>query len=149
MAAFKGQAHYTVDAKGRVAIPTKMRYVLQPEAQNTFTLTRGFEQCIFLYPLNIWQVMEDEIGKLSNYNRDARAFKRRIMMWAEEVTLDAQGRLKIPRTLIKHAEITTGKQALILGAHDHIEIWNPDVFQYYLDAEDADYETLAARVMST
>ena len=75
---FKGQAEYSVDAKGRVAIPAKMRNALNPDAKNTFTITRGFETCIFLYPLDRWKTMEDEIGGLSTYNREARAFTRRI-----------------------------------------------------------------------
>jgi MraZ protein len=66
-------------------------------------------------------------------------------MWAEEVTLDAQGRIGIPRTLADFAGIT--ERALIIGALDHIEIWNPDAFRSYLDAQETDYETLAERVM--
>ena len=143
--AFKGQAEYSVDTKGRVAIPAKMRSAMNPEAKSTFTVTRGFEKCIFLYPLNRWVEMEDEIGGLSTYDREARAFTRRIMMWAEEVTLDSQGRLTLPKSLIDFAGIDG--RALILGAYDRIEIWNPDTFEAYLNEETADYETLAERVL--
>ena len=62
MAGFKGQASYSIDAKGRVAIPAKMRNAMNPEAKGTFTVTRGFEKCIFLYPLDRWTEMEQEIG---------------------------------------------------------------------------------------
>ena len=118
---------------------------MRPEALSTFTALRGFERCISLYPQDQWQAIEDDIAALSTYSRDARAFTRRVMMWAEEVKLDAQGRVKLPKSLIQYARIR-GK-VLIIGAYDRIEIWNPQIFESYLDGEEADYETLAARVM--
>lgn len=143
---FKGQAEYSVDSKGRVAIPAKMRKAMSPEAQDTFTITRGFEDCIFLYPLDRWSSIEEEIEDLNMYDREARDFIRIIMMWADEVSLDGQGRISIPNPLLEFAELDGS--ALILGAFDHIEIWNPDQFDEYLNEQPADYETLAERVMS-
>jgi len=142
---FKGQAEYSVDSKGRVAIPAKMRSVLNPEAKNTFTITRGFEDCIFLYPLDQWTRIESEISGLNMFNSDARGFVRVIMMWADEASLDGQGRITIPRPLIEFADV--GDKALIIGAFDHIEIWDPDRFSDYLNKQPDDYETLAERVM--
>jgi MraZ protein len=144
--AFKGQAAYSVDSKARVAIPAKMRGEVRPEAKGGFTVTRGFERCIVLYPLDRWAEIEEEIGALNMYNREVRDFVRRIMMWADEVTLDKQGRIRIPQPLIDFAGL--GDRALILGAFDHIEIWDPDTFRSYLDDQPTDYETLAERVMS-
>ena len=143
--AFKGQATYSVDSKGRVAIPAKMRKALNPEANSTFTVTRGFEECIFLYPLDTWKDMEADIAELNMYQSDTRAFVRRIMMWADEVSLDSQGRISIPNPLIEYGEI--GDKALILGAFDHIEIWNPELFAAYENDQAEDYETLAESVM--
>lgn len=142
---FKGQAEYSVDSKGRVAIPAKMRSVLSPEADGTFTITRGFEQCIFLYPMDRWSSIEDEIAELNMYNREARDFVRIIMMWADEVSLDGQGRITIPKPLAAFADLDD--KALILGAFDHIEIWDPAAFDGYLNEQPDDYETLAERVM--
>lgn len=146
MPSFKGQAEYSVDSKGRVAIPAKMRANLRPEADGTFVLTRGFEQCIFLYPLDEWRRKEHEIAELNMYRSESRAFVRIIMMWAEEVSLDSQGRLSLPRPLIEFAGLDG--RALILGSMDHIEIWSPDRFTQYLDDElDMDYEALTEKVM--
>jgi len=145
MASFKGQASYSVDGKGRVAIPAKMRAVLAPEAKGTFTMTRGFERCIFLYPLDEWERMESEIAGLNMYSRQSRDFVRSFLRWADEVTLDAQGRVPLTRQLMEYAGI--GDKALIIGALDRIEIWNPDAFDKYMDEQSADYETLAERVM--
>jgi MraZ protein len=143
---FKGQAEYSVDSKGRVSIPAKMRGVLNPEAQNTFTITRGFEECIFLYPLDQWAEIEEAIGALNMFNPDARTFVRAIMMWADEATLDGQGRVTISRPLLDFADVDG--RALIIGAFDHIEIWDPDRFDEYMDQQPDDYETLAERVMN-
>ena len=146
MAGFKGQAEYSVDSKGRVAIPAKMRSALNPEAKNTFTMTRGFEKCVFLYPQDRWTEMEDEFATLSPFNREARAFVRNIVRWAEEVMLDKQGRVSLSKPLMEFAELS--ERALIIGALDHIEIWDPDAFDNYLNDQSEDYETLAERVMT-
>ncbi len=136
---------YSVDAKGRAAIPAKMRTVLRPEAEQTFTVTRGLEQCIFAYPLDKWRDMEEEIAKLSAYDREARTFVRLTMMWAEEVKLDNQGRIGLPKVLVEYAGIQD--KVLILGVYDRVEIWNPQTYEDYQSREAQDYETLAARVM--
>jgi MraZ protein len=145
MAFFKGQAEYSVDSKGRVAIPAKMRNALSPEAEGTFTITRGFEDCIFLYPKDRWSQMEEEIAGLNMYNRETRDFVRIIMRWAEDVSLDGQGRISVPKPLVEFAELSD--RALIIGAFDHIEIWHPPTFDGYLNEKPGNYETLAERVM--
>lgn len=147
MPGFKGQVTYSVDGKGRVAIPARMRACMSPEAGNTLVTTRGFEQCIFAYPLDEWQKIEKQISELNPYNRQHRAFTRRFMRWAEEVVLDAKGRVALQPPLLEYAGIE--KTSLILGSQRYIEIWNPDRFSEYLDAETIDYETLAAEVMGS
>jgi MraZ protein len=144
--AFKGQAEYSVDSKGRVAIPAKMRKSMSPQADETFTITRGFEDCIFLYPKDEWAEIEEEIDDLNMYDREVRNFVRIIMRWANEVSLDGQGRISIPNPLLNFAELDGS--ALIIGAFDHIEIWNPEEFDGYLNEQPEDYETLAESVMS-
>jgi MraZ protein len=143
--AFKGQAEYSVDSKGRVAIPAQMRKAMSPEANETFTITRGFEDCIFLYPMDRWSTIEEEIEDLNMYDREVRTFVRLIMRWANEVSLDGQGRISIPNPLLDLADLDDS--ALIIGAYDHIEIWKPEQFDGYLNEQTDDYETLAESVM--
>ena len=142
---FKGQANNSVDEKGRLAIPAKMRNAMNPEAKGTFTITRGFEKCVFLYPQDRWEEIESDIRGLNFYSKESRMFVRTIMRWADEVTLDKQGRIGIPKTLTALAGISN--RALVIGSLDHIEIWDPEAFDSYLNEEAADYETLAERVM--
>jgi MraZ protein len=143
MASFKGQAEYSVDSKGRVAIPARMRSALNPEANNSFTITRGFEQCILLFPLDEWAKREAEIARLNTYRSEARSFVRTIMRWADEVTLDGQGRIVVPKSLIAFAGLEDA--VLIIGVLDRIEIWNPNVFAAQAEQE-ADYSDVAERI---
>src|SRR5690606_31982230 len=106
MAGFKGQAEYSVDSKGRVAIPARMRNALRPEARNTFTITRGIDQCIYLYAQDDWEEMELRFSKLNSFRSEERDFLRLTMMWADEVTFDGQGRIGIPKSLMEHAGVT-------------------------------------------
>lgn len=145
VAGFKGQYENAIDEKGRVAIPAKMRRALKPEANETFTATRGFEQCVFLYPLDRWETMEEAFLELNPYQRETRDFVRTITRWAEDVALDRQGRIVIPRRLMEFAGLDGS--AVIIGSLDRIEIWDPKVFENHLDETPGDYETIAERVM--
>jgi len=147
MARFKGQAEYSVDAKGRTAIPAKMRAALSPDAQGTFTLTKGFERCIYAYPMDQWKLKEDEYSSLNTNDREARHLVRMILMWAEEVSLDGQGRISLPKSLSEYAGI--GDKALIIGNMDRIELWNPEAFSTYLQENSEDQESLVQKVMGS
>ena len=97
MAFFKGQELFSIDNKGRVNVPSKMRKSIAPEALDTFVVTRGFEKCIFAYPLDEWKAYEDRYQKLSQYDEKSRFFLRKMLMWSEEVKLDQQQRISIPK----------------------------------------------------
>lgn len=142
---FKGQETYPVDAKGRVNIPAKMRRVLAPEAQDTFVLTRGTDRCIVAYPLNEWRRYEERFAQLNQYDEKQRFFLRMILSWCEEVELDPQQRIAIPRRLLEFAGIE-GK-VTIVGMMDHLELWNPDEFVRYLESFGDSYEQVASAVM--
>jgi len=146
VAGFKGQYENAIDDKGRVAIPAKMRRALNPEANETFTATRGFERCVFLYPLDRWEGMEEEFMQLNPYQREARDFVRTITRWAEDVSLDKQGRIVLPKRLMDFAGLTS--EAVIIGSLDRIEVWDPAAFEDYLNEVPSEYEAIAERVMT-
>lgn len=128
-------------------VPAKMRRALSPDAKETFVATRGLEQCVFLYPLDRWEEIETEIGQLNMFDREARGFVRIINMWADEVTMDGQGRIALPKALIDFAGLQPGGRAQVIGAFDRIEVWDPDAFAAHLNQQTESYETLAERVM--
>lgn len=151
MAGFKGQAENSIDDKGRVALPVKMRRVLSPEAKESFVATRGLDRCVYLYPADRWEEVEAMMGRLNSFQAEARTFIRSVVRWAEDTTLDAQGRINLSNKLLDFADLSTGSgsKALFIGAIDHIEIWDPDVFDAYLNEQPETYEAVAERVMGS
>lgn len=145
MAFFKGQEIFAIDAKGRVMIPAKMRRAISPEANDTFTVTRGQDKCVVAYPLDEWKRYEEKFEDLNQYDPQNRYFLRMILMWSDEVSIDGQQRLSIPKKLIDFAEID--KKVLIVGVGDHIEFWQPEEYEKYIAAHDETYEEIAAKVM--
>lgn len=148
MAGFKGQAEYSVDGKGRVPVPAKMRRSLNPDTRDTFVATRGLEPCVYLYPADEWETIEGQMKTLNMFEPEARHFVRTINMWADDVTLDAQGRAALPKALLEFAGIQPGSKALIIGSFDHIEIWDPAQFETYLNSQTTSYDALAQAVMA-
>lgn len=146
MPGFKGEYEHSVDNKGRVSFPAKLRKSLNPQAQERFTILRGLDRCLFLYPEDEWQKIEDRLSRVNSFSREGRTLKRHFLRYAEDVTLDNQNRIPLPSTLTDWAGID-GK-ATFIGTGDCIEIWAPA----RLEAEDEDldfesYQELFERVM--
>lgn len=144
MSSFKGSFNYTVDSKGRINIPAKMRKNLSPDANESFVITRGFENCIFVYPNDEWAKREAELAKLQQTNRDDRLFTRLLLQYATDVELDGQHRIVLTKELMEYAKISG--DVLILGVFDRIEVWNPEEYTKYLEAQSKDYVTVAENV---
>ncbi len=147
MSFFKGREIYSVDSKGRVNIPAKMRKSMAPEANDTFVITRGPDDdpCIYAYPLDEWKKFEENLKQLNQFNELERFFLRTLLYWADEVTLDKQFRIMLPKSLIDFTKIE--KETLILGAMDHLELWDPKIFESYLSKKTQSYATIAESVM--
>jgi MraZ protein len=145
MSSFKGRYAYSVDNKGRINIPAKLRKSLSPEANDTFVITRGFEQCLFVYPLDEWNKLEQSIRGLSPSNPQHRFFVRTLLQWATESQLDGQARIIIPQDLLKFAGIEN--EVLIVGVLERIEAWNPKVYEEYLSTQPTSYESVAEAVL--
>jgi MraZ protein len=145
VSSFKGSYGYSVDSKGRINIPARLRKYVSTEANDTFVITRGYDQCLYVYPLDEWTRLELEIRQLSSTNPKHRFFKRRLLEWATESQLDGQFRIMIPRDLLQFAGIEN--DVLIIGVLDHIEVWNPRIYEAYLKTQDESYETVAQTVL--
>jgi MraZ protein len=146
MSFFKGQETFSIDDKGRVNVPTKMRKSIAPEAGDTFVLTRGVDKCIVAYPMNAWRVYEEQFARLNQYNERDRFFLRMILSWSEEVEMDAQQRVSLPKRLLELAGID--KKVTIVGMIDHIEFWQPEEFEKYLLSHAESYQDVASKVMT-
>ncbi len=136
---------YAVDEKGRVSLPAKLKKYVSPEANDTFVITRGFEKCLFVYPVDEWNKLEANLRSLSNYDPQHRLFIRSMLELASESGLDGQSRLSIPQELREYANIQD--EVRIIGTLEKIELWNPQVYADYKKAQPDSYETIAERVM--
>ena len=145
MSSFKGSDVYSVDAKGRVSIPSKMRRNISPEARGMFVVTRGLEKCLYGYPADEWQRLESSIKSLDQTSESDRFSMRMLLQYSEELALDGQFRILIPRTLLDYAEIR--KDVYIIGVLDHIELWDPANFKRYLESMKKSYENVAESVL--
>jgi len=122
---FTGEYSYALDAKGRVNIPAKFRNVLTADNDQLFVITRGMDPCVWVYPIIVWQSIEDELRKLSSLSQVNRSFVRNTVRYASSVQYDKQGRIAVSSNLIQYADLE--KEVLILGMVNKIEIWNPDI----------------------
>lgn len=147
MSSFKGRYSYAVDNKGRIALPAKLRKSVQPAANDMFIITRGFEQCLFLYPQDEWNILEDSIRNLSPSNPQHRFFVRTLLQWSSDCQLDSQARISVPQELLKFAGIEN--EVLVLGVLERIEIWNPKTYEEYMNNQPATYETVAEAVLKS
>ncbi|MAT58396.1 MAG: division/cell wall cluster transcriptional repressor MraZ [Melioribacteraceae bacterium] len=143
---FIGNFTYSIDAKGRVSIPAKLRKYVKPDANDSFVITRGTVQCIDVYPLDIWrEYVAAKVSKLNPFDPQEAIFIRMFLQEASEDKLDVQSRLIIPKSLIEYAGIE--KEVFILGAMQKIELWNPNIYQEYIKKSDKSYEEIAKEVM--
>lgn len=119
-----------MDNKGRVSFPAKMRKYVSPLAEDRFTILRGIDRCLYLYPDNEWETVEKSLDAINSFSAEGRRVKRAFLRSAEDVELDKQNRIALPGSLMDWAGISN--KAVFLGSGDRIEIWSPE----NLDAED-------------
>ena len=128
-AMFMGQYGHTIDAKGRTVVPVQYRQSLG----DTFVITRGLDGCLFLYPLQEWQVFVDKLQALPS-DQKTRKLQRQFLSKAMEVTPDKQGRILIPSLLRDKAGFV--KDIVFVGMMNHIEIWDKARLEAEEDEED-------------
>jgi MraZ protein len=145
LASFKGRFTYSIDNKGRIALPAKLRKSIEADSEDRLTITRGFEQCIYLFPQNEWSIVEQSLRNLNQASLKSRFLTREMMQWASDVELDSQSRLMIPQELLKHASIDG--EVLILGVLSRIEIWNPKYYEEFENNQPETYETVAEQIL--
>ncbi|MCI8297335.1 MAG: division/cell wall cluster transcriptional repressor MraZ [Lachnospiraceae bacterium] len=115
---FMGEYNHTVDAKGRLIVPSKFREQLGDE----FVVTKGLDGCLFVYENTEWKVLEEKLHTLPLTNANARKFSRFFLAGATSCEVDKQGRILLPQILRDFAGIE--KEAVLVGVGSRIEIWS-------------------------
>ena len=134
---FIGEYFHNLDAKGRIIIPSKFREALHA----SFILTRGLDGCLTIYSQKQWEKMFVEIDKLPTTKKAARQYVRMLTSTATQCELDGQGRIVIPSFLSKPVNIE--KECVVIGANDHIEIWDKATWDSYYNEASNSFEEVA------
>lgn len=129
---FMGEYNHTIDAKGRLIVPSKFRETLG----DTFVVTKGLDGCLFVYDNEEWGIFEEKLKSLPITNKEARQFVRFFLAGAAEVEVDKQGRILVPNVLREFAELN--KDVVLIGVASRIEIWSKERFDGMAVYEDMD-----------
>jgi MraZ protein len=139
-----GEFRCSLDEKGRLLIPAKMRTEV---AGNVVILTRGVENCLWLFPPEEWKTFsENLIGSTSLLSENGRLIQRRMIAPAQENEIDKAGRIVIPQTLREYAGLQ--KDCLVLGLKKYIEIWSETAYQAYLEQNEKRFKEAAEELGS-
>ena len=126
-----GEFHHNIDEKGRIIIPSKLR----DELGDKIIVTRGLDNCLFLYSEEQWKVIVSKLQTLPFTKKDARNFNRFFLSGATAVELDKQGRAGISQTLTNYAALD--KECVVIGVGDRLEIWAKENWDnFYNSAKD-------------
>ena len=131
-----GEYHYNIDDKGRLTVPSKLRYDLG----ENFVITRGLDKCLFVYPSDEWNNIICKYRELPN-TKDARNFMRFFLSGASVCEFDKQGRVKISQPLIDYAALE--KDCIIIGVNDHLEVWSKNLWDDFMNEKLDDLSDIA------
>ena len=136
-----GEYEHTIDDKNRVTLPAKFRR----EFEDGCVVTKGFEGCLFAWPPGNWENYKNSIlAPLNPLSLEGRRMHRRFYAGAAETALDKQGRVIITPALLAHAQL--GRDVVVAGVNDHVEIWDRDAWRRELSEVEGSAEDVAERL---
>lgn len=138
-----GEFHHTIDEKGRIIIPSKFR----EELGNNFIITRGLEECLFIYSVENWNKITSKLNSLPFTKRDARSFTRFFLSGATAAEFDKQGRINITSPLVSYAELK--KECVIIGVGDRLEIWSSEKWNNFYEENKENLSNIAENIFDS
>lgn len=139
---FMGEFHHTIDSKGRIIVPAKLRENLGEQ----FIVTRGLEGCLFIYPKNEWEHIINKYKELPD-TKDRRYFMRIFLSGATVCELDKQGRINIPAPLVQYSKLI--KDCLIIGVDERLEIWSKESWEAFIDENEDNLSDIADNLFAS
>ena len=146
MTLFNSEYDCKLDAKGRLALPSKVKAMLPEGAGNELVLRRGFEACLVLYPMLEYKKIYGRLKSLSEFNEEDRLFQRTFFRGNVDVELDSAGRINLPKRMMEFAGLE--KEVVLVGLGNRLEIWNPDRYEENLIQDDAEYSKMAQKLLA-
>jgi len=144
---FRGRFFHTIDAKGRVSIPSGFRLDLQSHSEQAPIVTNGVTEagnCLWLYRYEDWCGYESRLVGLAPENLDVQSYVRFMVSGASECPIDSQGRTLLPAFLREHAKL--GREVTIAGVGTRIEIWNKSLFDENQSRTQENFQRIASVV---
>lgn len=135
-----GEFEHSIDTKGRLVLPAKIKDDLGKE----FIVTKGLDGCLFGYSLTEWNKFEEKLKTLPLTNKITRDFVRFFLSGAVEEETDKQGRFLLPANLREYASLT--KDAVIIGVGTRIEIWDKKKWDEYNSEENLSVDSIAEKM---
>ena len=136
-----GEFNHSIDEKGRLIIPAKLR----DDLGENFVICNGLEGCLFVYSQEEWNKFVQELEALPRMSKDARIYKRYFFGSASEGTFDKQGRVLVPPPLRKTANLE--KDVVLVGVQDHVEIWDKARWEDESIVSEGELDAIAERIL--
>jgi len=128
---FRGVAQLNLDSKGRLAVPARHRDSLLERCNGHLVLTADSDRCVLIYPLPDWEPIEQKLMALSSFNAQIRELQRRLVGYAEDVQMDATGRILVSPALRSYAHLE--KNVVFVGQGNKFELWNGDSWEQLME----------------
>ncbi len=133
---FRGVHNLSVDAKGRIKVPTRHQAQIDKICEGQMVLSiHPDDNCLLLYPLKDWQILEEKVSALPSLNIHTKRLKRKLIGHATDCELDKAARILIPGALRDYAKI--GKKIIMSGQGKNFELWDEDAWNKQLSSLDA------------
>lgn len=137
-----GEYDCKTDAKGRVRLPSSLIRQLGKGSSTEFTINRGFEKHLMLYPRDVWEKETEKINqRLNIYNNKERQALRYFYRGATELSVDSADRVLLPKSLAEYAGIE--KEVVLFAYQDRIEVWAKAEYELFLSKEPEDFASIA------
>ncbi|WP_131535895.1 division/cell wall cluster transcriptional repressor MraZ [Pedobacter nototheniae] len=140
-----GEFDCKLDAKGRLMVPASLKKQLPEAERDGLVINRGFEKHLVIYPKKVWDEIVADLSKLNQYEKKTREFIRFFTRGASELTLDASGRVLLPKSLLEFAGISG--DVVLACQFNKIEVWAKSAYDDLLDNEPENFANLAEEVM--
>lgn len=142
-----GEYECKIDPKGRMRLPSGLIGQLGERGNYTFVINRGFENCLMLYPIEVWEEISKKINQLNTYGRKEREFVRYFYRGATKITMDGADRILLTKGLLDYAGID--KDVILSAFNDCIEIWSKDQYDNMLENEPDNFADLAEELLGS
>ena len=135
-----GEYTHTIDQKNRLSVPSKFR----KELGKHVVITRGLDQCLFLYPVAEWKILAEKLSTLPWGKSETRSFVRTMIAGAMDCEIDQLGRILVPDYLKQYG--TIAGDAVIVGLYNRVEIWSPALWKQYSEGAQRQTEVIAEKL---